>query len=67
MSISSYDPFYIGQETLLNLYSALPVRKNFVLKPQLDWVVGALQAGGFWKYWHDEQFIPQVNQGSADR
>ena len=52
----------MGKETLLNLYTGLPVRKNFALKPQLDWVVLQLQAGGMWRKWNDEQFIPQVFQ-----
>ena len=50
----------MSKETLLNLYTGLPVRKNFALKPQLDWVVNQLQAGGFWHKWNNEQFIPQV-------
>ena len=50
----------MGKEILLNLFTGLPVRKNFALKPQLDWVVFQLQAGGFWHKWNDEQFIPQV-------
>ena len=64
-SLSRYDPFYISKETLRNLYTGLPVRKNFALKPQLDWVVNQLQAGGFWHKWNNEQFSPQVfNQNS---
>ena len=50
----------MGKETLLNLYTGLPVRKNFALTPQLDWIVYQLQAGGLWYKWNDEQFIPQV-------
>ena len=46
----------------MNLYTGLPVRKNFALKPQLDLVVLQLQAGGMWRKWNDEQFIPQVFQ-----
>ena len=50
----------MGKETLLNLNTGLPVRKNFALKPQLDLIVIQLQSGGLWHKWNDEQFIPQV-------
>ena len=52
----------MGKETLLNLYTGLPVRKNFALKTQLDWIVIHLQAGGLWHKWNEEQFIPQVRK-----
>ena len=55
-----YNPFYTGKQIVLNMFSAFPLRKDFALKEQLDWVIMHLQAGGFWHKWNSEMFNPKV-------
>ena len=54
---------YLRRMTLLVLVSILPLRKNFALKEELDWVIMQLQAGGFWTKWNREMFDEKVSGG----
>ena len=49
--------------TALVFLSILPLRKNFALKEELDWVIMQLQAGGFWTKWNREMFDEKVSGG----
>ena len=62
MSCLSYDPLYISKEMIFGAFTGFPLRKNFAMKEQLDWVIIHLQAGGFWQKWNREMFDEKVNK-----
>ena len=64
---SEFCRIYLRKMTALVLLSILPVRKNFAMKGELDWVIMQLQAGGFWTKWNKEMFDEKVSGGQQVR
>ena len=56
-----YDPLYISKEMVFGVFTGFPLRKNFAMKEQLDWVIMHLQAGGFWLKWNRDMFDEKVS------
>ena len=55
-----YNPFFIGSEILLNMYTGMPIRKGEVWKKYLDNVIERLNEAGIIRKWLIDQFKPQV-------
>lgn len=55
-----YDPLYISKQMVFGVFTGFPLRKNFAMKEQLDWVIIHLQAGGFWLKWNRDMFDEKV-------
>ena len=45
---------------VFGVFTGFPLRKNFAMKEQLDWVIMHLQAGGFWLKWNRDMFDEKV-------
>ena len=47
---------------VFGVFTGFPLRKNFAMKEQLDWIIIHLQASGFWQKWNRDMFDEKVGK-----